>query len=42
MEFLYSRAGMLKTAGTTDIEIFWEPPKGEFTKYILSGRSTYS
>ncbi|XP_023343416.1 uncharacterized protein LOC111712896 [Eurytemora carolleeae] len=30
------RAGMLKTSGTHEIEISWEPPKGDFTKYILS------
>ena len=28
---------MLKTSGTHEIEISWEPPKGDFTKYILSG-----
>ena len=29
---------MLKTSGTHEIEISWEPPKGDFTKYILSGK----
>ena len=30
------RAGMVKSASTHSVEIFWDPPKGEFTKYILS------
>ena len=29
---------MVKTLKTHDIEVAWEPPKGEFTKYILSGK----
>ena len=32
---------MLKTSGTHEIEISWEPPKGDFTKYILSGENVY-
>jgi hypothetical protein len=32
------RAGMLKQANTHEVEICWEPPKGDFTKYVLSGR----
>jgi hypothetical protein len=35
--FLF-RAGMLKHASTHEVEICWEPPKGDFTKYVLSGR----
>jgi hypothetical protein len=31
------RAGMLKVAGTHEVELAWEPPKGDFTKYVLSG-----
>lgn len=27
--------GMLKSAGTRQAEIFWDPPRGEFTKYTL-------
>ena len=34
---LYLRAGMLKVAGTHEVELAWEPPKGDFTKYVLSG-----
>ena len=34
------RGGMVKEAdgnpGTNQIEIFWEPPRGDFTKYILN------
>jgi hypothetical protein len=30
------RNGMLDNAGTTEVELFWDPPKGEFTKYIIS------
>ncbi|XP_059078716.1 uncharacterized protein LOC131877137 [Tigriopus californicus] len=30
------RTGMLKSAGTHQADIFWDPPKGEFTKYTLS------
>lgn len=29
------RSGMVKTASTHQVEIFWDPPKGEFTRYIL-------
>ena len=29
------RAGLVKTIAETEIEIEWEPPKREFTKYIL-------
>ena len=29
------RSGMLKNAGTNQVEIFWDPPKGDFTKYFL-------
>jgi hypothetical protein len=29
---------MLKQANTHEVEICWEPPKGDFTKYVLSGR----
>ncbi len=28
---------MLKVAGTHEVELAWEPPKGDFTKYVLSG-----
>ena len=35
-----SRSGMVKKAennpGTNQIEIFWDPPRGEFTKYFLN------
>jgi hypothetical protein len=34
----FPRAGMLKQANTHEVEICWEPPKGDFTKYVLSGR----
>ncbi len=30
------RSGMVKTAGTDQVEIFWDPPKGDFTKYTLT------
>merc|ERR1719468_834212 len=30
------RGGILKTAGTKEVEIAWEPPKGDFTKYVLT------
>ena len=30
------RSGMMKSSQTNSIEIFWDPPKGEFTKYVLS------
>lgn len=30
------RTGMSKTSSTHSVEIFWDPPKGEFTKYLLS------
>lgn len=29
------RAGLVKSVTETEIEIEWEPPKREFTKYIL-------
>jgi hypothetical protein len=29
---------MLKVAGTHEVELAWEPPKGDFTKYVLSGQ----
>ncbi len=29
------RSGMQKSAGTDQVEIFWDPPKGDFTKYTL-------
>ena len=29
-------AGMLKTFSTYSVEIFWDPPKGDFGKYVLS------
>lgn len=29
------RSGMLKSSGTNQVEIFWDPPKGDFTKYTL-------
>jgi hypothetical protein len=29
------RAGMVRIASTNQVEIFWDPPKGEFTKYVL-------
>ncbi|CAB4068164.1 unnamed protein product [Lepeophtheirus salmonis] len=29
-------SGMIKNVSTDQAEIFWDPPKGEFTKYILS------
>ncbi len=30
------RTGMVKSSLTHSVEIFWDPPKGEFTKYVLS------
>lgn len=30
------RSGMLKLAGVNQVEIFWDPPKGDFTKYYLN------
>ena len=30
------RSGMMKSSQTNSVEIFWDPPKGEFTKYLLS------
>ena len=30
------RSGMMKSAETHAVEILWDPPKGEFTKYELS------
>ena len=29
------RSGMVKNTGTDQVEIFWDPPKGDFTKYYL-------
>ena len=29
------RAGMVKNVTTNEVDIMWEPPKGEFTKYVL-------
>ena len=29
------RAGMIKATTTNEVEIMWDPPKGEFTKYVL-------
>ena len=29
------RGGLLKSVGTNEAEIAWEPPKGGFTKYVL-------
>ncbi len=29
------RAGMVKLSSTDQVEIFWDPPKGDFTKYYL-------
>ena len=29
------RSGMVKSAGTNQVDIFWDPPKGEFKKYTL-------
>ena len=28
--------GILEKAGTNQLDLFWDPPKGEFTKYTLS------
>ncbi|XP_023323607.1 uncharacterized protein LOC111697737 isoform X2 [Eurytemora carolleeae] len=30
------RTGMCKITGTHEVEISWEPPKGDFTKYVLA------
>ncbi|XP_071750062.1 receptor-type tyrosine-protein phosphatase beta-like [Lepeophtheirus salmonis] len=30
------RSGMIKSVSTDQAEIFWDPPKGEFTKYTLA------
>ena len=30
------RGGILAAASTTEVEIAWEPPKGSFTKYLLT------
>uniref|UniRef100_A0A0K2UDL8 Protein tyrosine phosphatase, receptor type, J [Myotis lucifugus] n=1 Tax=Lepeophtheirus salmonis TaxID=72036 RepID=A0A0K2UDL8_LEPSM len=30
------RSGMIKNVSTDQAEIFWDPPKGEFTKYTLA------
>ena len=30
-----SRAGIVKSCSTTEVEITWEPPRGEFSKYVL-------
>ena len=32
------RTGMCKITGTHEVEISWEPPKGDFTKYVLAGK----
>ena len=29
------RNGILEKSGTNQVEIFWDPPKGEFTKYVM-------
>ena len=29
------RAGMIKNVSTNEIEVIWEPPKGDFTKYVI-------
>ncbi len=29
------RSGMQKSAGTEQVELIWDPPKGDFTKYTL-------
>lgn len=29
------RAGMQRAAGTDQVELFWDPPKGDFTRYTL-------
>jgi len=34
------RTGMTKAADTNQVEIFWDPPKGDFTKYVLEVDST--
>ena len=30
------RTGMLKSVDTDQAEIFWDPPRGDFTKYVLN------
>ena len=30
------RGGIVKTMSAREVEITWEPPKGGFTKYLLS------
>lgn len=30
------KTGMLRMTGTNQVEIFWDPPKGEFAKYTLA------
>ena len=29
------RSGIVKSTGTDEVEISWQPPKGSFTKYVL-------
>ena len=29
---------MCKSTETNEVEISWEPPKGDFTKYVLIGK----
>ena len=29
------RNGIVEKSGTSQVEIFWDPPKGDFTKYVL-------
>ena len=35
-DICYFKLGMVKRASTKEVEITWEPPKGGFTKYLLS------
>jgi hypothetical protein len=30
------KSGILEKAGTNQVDIFWDPPKGDFAKYIIS------
>ena len=30
------RAGMVKSVSPKQVEVFWDPPKGEFSKYIMT------
>lgn len=30
------RTGMMKNSGVNQVEIFWDPPRGDFTKYTLA------